>query len=98
MILADTSVWVGPSAFRGRAVRRASSRRVLRLLDGLRSLPVAREDEVRMLIERRRLLGRGIGFVNVSPLASCLLVPGTSIWTRDRKLDAVANDLGLAIR
>ena len=70
---------------------------VLSLLDGLRSLPVAREDEVRLLIERRRLFGRGIGFVDVSLLASCLLVPETCMWTRDRKLDAVARDLGLAL-
>jgi predicted nucleic acid-binding protein len=70
--------------------------RVLSLLDGLPSLPVARGDEVRILIEHRRLFGRGIGFVDVSLLASCMLAPGTSIWTRDRKLDAVAGDLGLS--
>ena len=68
------------------------------LLDGLPSLPVAREDEVRLLIERRRLFGRGIGFVDVSLLASCLLVPGTFIWTRDRKLEAVASEVGVAFR
>jgi predicted nucleic acid-binding protein len=71
---------------------------VLRLLDGLAPLPVARENEVRMLVEQRRLFGRGIGFVDASLLASCLLVPGTRIWTRDRKLDAVANDLGVSFR
>ena len=71
---------------------------VLSLLDGLPSLPAAREDEVRMLIEQRRLFGRGIGFVDGSLLASCLLVPGTLIWTRDRKLDAVASDLGVSFK
>jgi hypothetical protein len=67
---------------------------VLSLLDGLPSLPVAREYEVRMLVEQRRLFGRDIGFVDVSLLASCLLVP--VIWTRDRKLEAVAGDLGVS--
>jgi predicted nucleic acid-binding protein len=71
---------------------------VLSLLDGLASLPVAREDEVRLLIEHRRLFGRGLGFVDVSLLASCLLVPGAFIWTRDRKLEAVASDVGVAFR
>jgi predicted nucleic acid-binding protein len=71
--------------------------RFLSLLDGLPSLPVAREDEVRLLIERRRLFGRGIGFVDVSLLASCLLASGTFLWTRDRALDAVASDLGLSL-
>jgi predicted nucleic acid-binding protein len=67
---------------------------VLSLLDGLPQLPVAEEDEVRLLIERRRLFGRGVGFVDVALLAACLLAPGTSIWTNDRKLDAVARDVG----
>jgi predicted nucleic acid-binding protein len=71
--------------------------RVLRLLDDLPALPVAGEDEVRLLIERRRLFGRGIGFVDASLLASCLLEPGSVVWTRDRTLDAVARDLGLSL-
>jgi predicted nucleic acid-binding protein len=71
---------------------------VLSLLDGLPPLPAAREDEVRLLIEQRRLFGRGIGFVDVSLLASCLLVPETFIWTRDRRLDAVARDVGVSLR
>ena len=69
---------------------------ILGLLDDLASLPVADADEVRVLIERRRLFGRGIGFVDASLVASCLLVPGTRIWTRDRKLDAVAREAGVA--
>ena len=64
----------------------------------LLAAPVARDVEVRTLIEDRRLFGRGIGFVDVSLLASCLLAPGTSIWTRDSKLEAVARDLGVAQR
>ena len=70
---------------------------VLSLLDGLPSLPVAGEEEVRVLIEERRLFGRGVGVVDVSLLAACLLVPGTFIWTRDRKLDAVAREVGVAL-
>jgi predicted nucleic acid-binding protein len=70
--------------------------RILGLLDGLPSLPLADENEVRVLIERRRLFGRGIGFVDVSLLASCLLVPGAVIWTRDKGLAAVASDLGVS--
>ena len=68
---------------------------VLGLLDGLAALPVAAPDEVRTLIEARALHGRGIGYVDASLLASCLLVPGTELWTRDRRLDAVAETLNL---
>lgn len=68
---------------------------VLGLLDGLPAPPVATPGEVRALIEARRLHGRGIGFVDASLLASCLLVPGTGLWTRDRRLGAAAASLGL---
>lgn len=68
---------------------------ILGLLDGLASLPLAHIDEVRVLIERHRLYGRGIGLVDAALVASCLLVPGTRLWTRDRRLDAIATDLGL---
>lgn len=69
---------------------------VLGLLDGLPALPIAGVDEVRGLVEKRRLFARGVGFVDVALLASCLLAPGTTIWTRDKRLDAVARDLGVA--
>ena len=66
---------------------------VMGLLDGLASLPVARVSEVRALVEARRLFGRGIGFIDASLVASCLLAPGTTLWTRDRRLGAVAAEL-----
>ena len=69
---------------------------VLGLLDGLASLPVAEVREVRALIEARRLFGRGVGFVDASLIASCLIVPGTTLWTRDRRLAAAAAELGIA--
>ena len=69
---------------------------VLGLLDRLPTLPVADAEEVRTLIEARQLFSRGIGFVDVSLIAACLLVPGTTLWTRDRRLAAVASDVGLA--
>lgn len=62
-------------------------------LDGMRALPEARSSEVRTLIETHRLHGRGIGFVDAALLASCLLAPGTQLWTRDKRLAAVANEL-----
>ena len=71
-------------------------RTVLGLLGGLPGLPVAAPGEVRALIEARRLFGRGIGYVDAALIASCLLVPGTALWTRDRRLRATAGDLGIA--
>lgn len=68
---------------------------VLGLLDGLPMLPVAELAEIRVLIEGRRLHGRGIGYVDAALFAACLLVPGTQLWTRDKRLRAVAEDLGM---
>ena len=68
---------------------------ILLLLDGLAALPVAAPDELRVFVERDRLFGRGIGFVNASLAAACLLAPGAQLWTQDRRLDAVATDLGI---
>ncbi len=68
---------------------------VLELLDLLPALPVAAPEEVRALIDRRQIFGRGIGYVDCALIASCLLAPGATLWTRDRRLRAVATELGL---
>ena len=70
---------------------------VLGLLEGLSTLPEAQTWEVRRLTEARRLFGRGIGFVDASLVASCLLAPGARLWTRDRKLAAVALELEVGV-
>ena len=62
----------------------------------LPSLPVASVDEVPGMIDVRGLAGSGIGLVDAGLVASCLLVPGTTIWTRDRRLRRVAEGLGVA--
>ena len=69
---------------------------VLGLLDGLQRSPVPETREIRQMIEVRRRYARGIGFVDATLLASCLLAPGTRLWTRDKRLNAVATDLGFA--
>ncbi len=68
------------------------------VLNDLRELPAAGtadHDEVLALIERRRLWGRGIGWVDTHLLASALL-DGAALWTLDRPLGAVARNLGTA--
>ena len=68
---------------------------VLTDLDKLPAAPVARHDEVLGLIENARLFGTGVGFVDVHLLASTLLVADGRLWTRDRRLHAAAERLGL---
>jgi predicted nucleic acid-binding protein len=69
------------------------------ILDALGDLPrasVASDDEVLGLIEGRSLFGLGIGYVDVHLLASALLSDDASLWTRDRRLNDVAQRLGVA--
>ena len=67
------------------------------LLD-LQDMPAAEaasDDEVILFIGRHGLTGRGIGYADAHLLASASLTPGAGLWTRDRRLLAVARRLGL---
>lgn len=73
-------------------------RRRTRVLDYLASIPQARTEhdrEVMSLIESRELHSSGIGYVDAHPLCSVLLTPEGLLWTRDRRLQAVAERLGV---
>ena len=70
---------------------------VLELLQGLPAVTVASDAEVLLLIERDRLMGRGIGYVDAHLLASARL-SHCRLWTQDRRLAAVALEKGLAAR
>jgi len=68
-------------------------------LDLLQLLPmavVAESHEVLGYIERHSLQGKGIGYVDVHLLASAA-IGGTKLWTRDKRLHAVARELGCAL-
>ncbi|MBU0752785.1 MAG: type II toxin-antitoxin system VapC family toxin [Gammaproteobacteria bacterium] len=64
----------------------------------LQSLPHARsatDGEALLFIERRQLMGRGIGYVDVHLLAACAL-DASLLLTRDKRLGSVADALGLS--
>jgi predicted nucleic acid-binding protein len=71
-------------------------REVLDLLNRLPSAPMATHAEALGFLEQRALMGRGIGFVDVHLLASAALAAPARLWTRDRRLAAVATALHLA--
>jgi len=74
----------------------ANRRELLQRLAALPAALVASDREALQFIERRRLMGRGLGYVDVHLLASAALAPGTRLWTRDRRLAAVAAEMGLS--
>jgi predicted nucleic acid-binding protein len=57
---------------------------------------VASDEEVLRLIDREKLYGHGIGYVDAHLLAAARLTAETKLWTRDRTLNTVAVQLGLA--
>ena len=65
-------------------------------LSQLPSAPVVAHDEVFGFVERHELAGRGIGWVDAHLLASAALAGRASLWSRDRRMAAVAAELGLA--
>ena len=69
---------------------------ILRSLSQLPPAMKARDSEVLALIERERLFGLGIGFIDAHLLAATLLTDDARLWTRDRRLHEAAVRLGVA--
>lgn len=70
-------------------------RELLALLGELPGAPVATAAEALAFIETHRLMGRGVGYVDVHLLASVALTDDARIWTLDKRLATVASGLKL---
>lgn len=71
---------------------------VLSLLHDLPAAPVATDEEVLFFIEKRALMGKGIGYVDAHLLAAIAATGTGRLWTRDKRLDAVAGSIGMAFK
>ena len=71
---------------------------VLELLQELPTVVAADNDEALGFIERYGLYGKGIGYVDVHLLAAVALTHDARLWTHDKRLHSVADDLSLAIQ
>jgi len=71
----------------------AKRREVLDLVAALPATATATDAEALALIERRRLMGKGLGYIDVHLLTAVLLTEGAQLWTRDRRLQTVAAQL-----
>ena len=69
---------------------------VLSLLQDLPAAPVATDEEVLFFIERHGLMGRGIGYVDAHLLSAISLTGTGRLWTRDKRLSAIAESMSLA--
>jgi predicted nucleic acid-binding protein len=71
-------------------------REIVRLLASLPQATVATPVEMLTLVDRHRLYGLGIGYVDAQLLAAAQLTPDARLWTNDRRLAAAAR-LGGAV-
>jgi predicted nucleic acid-binding protein len=69
--------------------------KTLALLDLLPQVRIPQLAEVRLLIETRRLYSLGVGLTDAYLIASILINSPTLLWTRDKPLRKVAEDLGI---
>lgn len=72
----------------------SNRKEILSLLRTLRSIDLVLDEEVFILIEDRKLYGKGLGFIDLHLLASAL-VHHVPIWTRDKSLRRVSEELGI---
>ena len=67
----------------------------LKMLERLMIVRNVDDQGVRHLVEERRLWGRGLSAVDAALLASVVVTPGVSLWTRDKRLRQAARDMGV---
>ena len=95
-LLQDGQVLTHPCVIGELALGQLSHRsEILGLLRNLPHAQTATDAEVLNLVENRHLFGLGIGYVDAHLLAATLLTAGASVWTRDKRLAAVAAQLRL---
>jgi predicted nucleic acid-binding protein len=70
---------------------------ILALLQTLPAAIQAEHEDVMHFIESHRLMGKGLGYIDVHLLASALLT-GVPLWTLDIKLNERAINLGICFK
>jgi predicted nucleic acid-binding protein len=85
--------WVTGELALGHLAQRSE---ILGLLQNLPQAKAATDVEVLTLVDSHQLFGLGIGYVDAHLLAATMLTTGARLWTRDKRLAAVAAQHGLA--
>jgi predicted nucleic acid-binding protein len=72
-------------------------REIPELLQALPQAVVASHEEAMEFLEGQKLMGQGLGYIDVHLLASARL-SGSPLWTLDARLRGAAEKLGIAFR
>jgi predicted nucleic acid-binding protein len=76
----------------------AKRREVLDLLSMLPASTTATDEETLHFMEHHKLMGKGLGYIDVHLLASVVLTDSANLWTTDKQLSAIASDLRVAFK
>lgn len=68
---------------------------ILSLLQALPMSVVAEHEEILLFIEKNKLMGRGLGYVDVHLAASAILTD-IPLWTFDKKLEEILRTLKIS--
>lgn len=79
----------------GNLPKRAKTLKALMQMD---AVVLASSEEVFAFVDRHRLQGTGLSWVDAHLLVSALLTPDCDLWTHDPRLDAAASRFGRAAR
>jgi predicted nucleic acid-binding protein len=71
---------------------------ILAFLGNLPQARVATDTEALVFIDRHKLPGRGIGYIDAHLLASSHLSAPATLWTRDKRLAGLADELSVNYR
>ena len=67
----------------------------LEAMDNLPKIAMAGHSEVLRFIDKNRLFGCGVGYVDNHLLAACILQADCALWSHDKRLRAAAERLGI---
>ena len=91
ILLNDGEVMIHPFVIGELACGNIKNRKeIFSLLKTLTMAVQAEHDEVLQFIEQNKIMGRGVGYIDVHLLASAVL-SDAPIWTLDKRLAAVAD-------
>ena len=96
MLLENNQIVMHPCIVAELALGSLQNREItLAWLDNMPMLQLVDLRDVRRMIEARILWSKGIGLTDAHLLASCLITPGTRLWTTDTRLNNEAEKLGI---
>ena len=71
-----------------------NSTEIISLMQSLPILDVVEHEELLLFIEHNKMMGTGLGFVDVHLLAAAMLA-GIPLWTQDKKLKQACSRLSI---